>query len=147
MGAGRDAQLRVRFDYHTGLRRDAFDAAELTGSWDRRGRGSPDVRTTAPMRKTTDRTAAGGSPRRSNWAPGQDLLVIASLNNQPFDATSYQIQHPALADAGWREIFNSDAARYGGDNVGNLGAALRAAGGTLAAVVPANGLVILERAL
>ena len=26
------ARQRVRFDYHTGLRRDAFDAAELTGS-------------------------------------------------------------------------------------------------------------------
>jgi 1,4-alpha-glucan branching enzyme len=73
--------------------------------------------------------------------------VIASLNNQPFDAPSYQIQHPALADAGWREVFNSDAARYGGDNVGNLGATLRAASGTLEAVVPANGFVILERAL
>jgi 1,4-alpha-glucan branching enzyme len=81
------------------------------------------------------------------WAPGQDLLVIASLNNQPFDAPGYRIQHPALADAGWREVFNSDAARYGGDNVGNLGATLRAAGGTLEAVVPANGFVILERAL
>jgi 1,4-alpha-glucan branching enzyme len=72
--------------------------------------------------------------------------VIASLNNQPFDAPTYQIQHPALADAGWREVFNSDAARYGG-NVGNLGATLRGAGGTLAAVVPANRFVILERAL
>jgi hypothetical protein len=32
------ARQRVRFDYHTGLRRDAFGAAELTGSWDRQGR-------------------------------------------------------------------------------------------------------------
>ena len=28
----------------------------------------------------------------------------------------------AIPDAGWKEIFNSDAAIYGGQNVGNSGA-------------------------
>jgi 1,4-alpha-glucan branching enzyme len=48
------ARQRVGFEYHTGLRRDVFDAAELTGSWDQQGRSSPDAWAAAPMRKSTD---------------------------------------------------------------------------------------------
>jgi hypothetical protein len=84
MGAGRDAQLRVRFDYHTGLRRDAFDAAELTGSWDRRGRGSPDVWTTAPMRKTTDQDGC--------WR----FTAEVELGPRPGSAGDREPQQPAV---------------------------------------------------
>lgn len=41
--------------------------------------------------------------------------------------------------------FNSDSHFDGGDDVGNQGAALHAAAGTLGVVLPANGFVILER--
>lgn len=72
------------------------------------------------------------------------FLVVSSLNNRPF-ASGYVIQHPSVAGARWKEVFNSDAARYGGDNVGNGGATLQANGAELDVVVPANGIIILRR--
>jgi hypothetical protein len=41
--------------------------------------------------------------------------------------------------------FNSDAAAYGGANVGNLGATLQADGSGIELVVPPNGIVVLQR--
>jgi 1,4-alpha-glucan branching enzyme len=79
------------------------------------------------------------------WDAGSEYLVVASLNNAAFDKPSYTLRHPALGSAGWRERFNSDSAAYGGDNVGNSGATLRANDGTLGVIVPANGFVVLER--
>jgi 1,4-alpha-glucan branching enzyme len=78
------------------------------------------------------------------WSDPEDLLVVGSLNNRAF-ASGYRVSHPELADGLWREIFNSDSALYGGDNVGNAGAAVRAAGGSLVAVLPANGFVVFQR--
>ncbi|MEA2219147.1 MAG: 1,4-alpha-glucan branching enzyme [Solirubrobacteraceae bacterium] len=74
-----------------------------------------------------------------------ELLVVGSLNEHPFDAPDYRIDHPAIADGTWRERFNSDATAFGGDGIGN-GATRRAAGGSLGVVVPAMGFVVLERA-
>lgn len=52
------------------------------------------------------------------WTPGgDDLVFVASFNNSPFD--SYCLGLPLSGD--WLEIFNSDAAAYGGDNRGNGG--------------------------
>ncbi len=73
-------------------------------------------------------------------------MFVGSLNNTPFDAPGYTLHTPSLGDHRWRECFNSDAARYGGDNVGNEGAAIQATGGELTLVVPANALVVLRRA-
>ena len=50
-----------------------------------------------------------------------------------------------IPDASWREIFNSDAAIYGGDNVGNWGAAIPSAGGRLTVNLPARGLLVFVR--
>ena len=80
------------------------------------------------------------------WDETGELLVVASLNNSAFDQPGYTLEHPRLAGAGWRESFNSDAAAYGGENVGNQGATLRPAGARLDVVVPANGVVVFERA-
>jgi 1,4-alpha-glucan branching enzyme len=77
------------------------------------------------------------------WDDTGDLLVVGSLANTSYDA--YRLVHPSLGDDGWRELFNSDSGDYGGDDVGNRGATLRAAGGVLDLVVPANGFVVLER--
>jgi 1,4-alpha-glucan branching enzyme len=78
--------------------------------------------------------------------PGEQMLVVASLNNLPF-AGGYAIQtDPArLPAGGWTEVFNSDSALYGGDNVGNGGATLAAANGQINAVIPANGFVVLQK--
>jgi 1,4-alpha-glucan branching enzyme len=55
-----------------------------------------------------------------------EVLVVASLNNHPFQ-NGYRIEtDPNRLPAGsWRETFNSDSDIYGGANVGNLGAAIR----------------------
>lgn len=76
----------------------------------------------------------------------QQLLVLASLNDVPFDH-GYVIATDSsrLPAGGWRENFNSDAAIYGGDNVGNGGRTLQADGGQINAIIPAHGFVVLEK--
>jgi 1,4-alpha-glucan branching enzyme len=81
--------------------------------------------------------------RRS--AGRDDLLVVVSLNNHVFDQYVIQTDPWRLADAQWRELFNSDAAIYGGDNVGSFGADLPAGNGRIQLRLPANGLVVLEK--
>jgi len=78
----------------------------------------------------------------------EDALVIATLANRPFDR-GYVIEAPGarLPDGTWREIFNSDAGVYGGDDVGNGGGVVNSIGGRLDAVIPANGFVVLLRLL
>jgi 1,4-alpha-glucan branching enzyme len=79
-------------------------------------------------------------------APSQQLLILASLNDAPFDQ-GYLIgtDSSRLPDGGWQEIFNSDAAVYGGDNVGNSGARLPVNNGQTKAVIPAHGFLVLQR--
>ena len=76
----------------------------------------------------------------------QQLLVVASLNDAPFDHGYVIWTDPArLPDGWWQEIFNSDAAKFGGDNVGNGGSTLQVNGGTINAVIPARGFVVFEK--
>lgn len=78
--------------------------------------------------------------------PGQQLLILASLDDSPFDH-GYLIGTDSwrLPAGGWQEIFNSDAAIYGGDNVGNGGATLQVNSGQMNAVIPAHGFVLFEK--
>ena len=73
-------------------------------------------------------------------------IVIACLNNSPF-AWGYRIQKNLLAipDGEWKEIFNSDDAIYGGQNVGNRSGPISSSGAALTATLPANGLVVLVK--
>jgi 1,4-alpha-glucan branching enzyme len=77
---------------------------------------------------------------------GNDLLVVASLNNGAF-LNGYVIatDDTRLPTGAWRETFNSDSSIYGGNNVGNYGAAIPAAGGRIELRIPANGLLVLQR--
>jgi 1,4-alpha-glucan branching enzyme len=79
-------------------------------------------------------------------AASQQLFVLASLNDTPF-AQGYFIgtDSARLPAGGWQEIFNSDAAIYGGDNVGNSGATLQVSNGQVNAVIPAHGFVVFEK--
>jgi 1,4-alpha-glucan branching enzyme len=77
------------------------------------------------------------------WDNTGDFIVVGSLSNAAYGA--YRISHRSLGDDDWRERFNSDSQFYGGGDVGNQGAALGAAAGTLELVLPPNGFVILER--
>jgi 1,4-alpha-glucan branching enzyme len=74
------------------------------------------------------------------------LLVVASFSNGPF-LNGYIIQTEPwrLPDGAWLEIFNSDATVYGGQNNGNLGAALPGNSGRIEVRLPANGFVICQR--
>jgi 1,4-alpha-glucan branching enzyme len=78
------------------------------------------------------------------WLDDEALIVVASLNNTAF-ANGYTIAKDLLGipDAGWKEIFNSDSAAYGGRNVGNQSALMHSSGGRLDVVLPAAGFVVL----
>ncbi len=80
------------------------------------------------------------------WIDDDEIIVVASFNDTAF-ANGYVIAKDlvGIPDAGWKEIFNSDGAGYGGQNVGNLGAIVGSRGGRLNVVVPAAGLVVFAR--
>lgn len=73
-------------------------------------------------------------------------LVVASLNNRPFD-DGYTIQSSTerLSPGAWQEVFNSDSRFYGGSDVGNVGATLPSQDGRISMQLPANGLIVLRR--
>jgi 1,4-alpha-glucan branching enzyme len=80
------------------------------------------------------------------WTGEEEVIVAASLNNTAF-ASGYQIEKDLLAipNAGWKEIFNSDAAIYGGQNMGNSGATILSNQGCLNIIIPANGFVVFAK--
>jgi 1,4-alpha-glucan branching enzyme len=63
------------------------------------------------------------------------FLVAGSLRDEPYG------EYRLPVGGAWREIFNSDAARYGGADVGNGGATLEG----MTIVLPANGFVVFRR--
>ena len=75
----------------------------------------------------------------------EDALVIGTLANRPFDHGYTIASANGRMDGTWKEIFNSDAAIYGGDDVGNGGGIITSNGGRLDAVLPMNGFVVLLR--
>jgi 1,4-alpha-glucan branching enzyme len=80
------------------------------------------------------------------WDASGEFIVLASLNNTPFNTPGYIVNHPDIwGGSQWREIFNSDASSYNGDNIGNYGATLTAQPASLEAIIPANGVVLLQR--
>jgi 1,4-alpha-glucan branching enzyme len=78
------------------------------------------------------------------WMGSEEVIIVASLNNAPFEQ-GYIIQKDLLAipDGQWKEVFNSDAAVYGGQNIGNQAAQLPSAEGRLNVILPASGFVVL----
>jgi 1,4-alpha-glucan branching enzyme len=75
-----------------------------------------------------------------------NLLIVASLNNQSFPTYTIQTETSRLPDGNWQEIFNSDSAVYGGQNIGNAGGSLPASNGQINLTIPANGLIVLAKA-
>jgi 1,4-alpha-glucan branching enzyme len=80
------------------------------------------------------------------WSGDEQVIIAASFNSACF-ADGYIIAKDLLAipDAGWKEVFNSDAASYGGKNVGNGGAVVPSQQGRLNVVIPASGFVVLVK--
>ena len=75
---------------------------------------------------------------------GDDFLVVASLNNHPFDR-GYELSGLRIPSGNWREIHNSDSSKYGGNNVGNGGGTVGSLDGRLTVVIPANGILVFKR--
>lgn len=80
------------------------------------------------------------------WDENEKLLVIASLNNQPF-AFGYEIENSKLNGGFWQEIFNSDDTSYGGNNVSNLETVIPVINNIIRVVIPANGFIVLQKKL
>jgi len=75
----------------------------------------------------------------------EEVIVVGSFNNSAFQA-GYVIENDMLRpNAGWQEIFNSDAGIYGGQNVGNAGSTITAVDGRLNVVIPAAGFVVFQK--
>jgi 1,4-alpha-glucan branching enzyme len=77
------------------------------------------------------------------WQGAENHLVIASFSNHP--KVPCRIHSSRLGEERWREIFNSDAARFGGTNLGHLGGVIHANDGVLECLPPANSLLVFER--
>ena len=69
------------------------------------------------------------------WEGDQRMLVVTSLKDAPF-SEGYTLRHEHLERGRWREVFNSDSARYGGNNAGNAGSVLRCDEEGLTVVIP-----------
>jgi len=81
----------------------------------------------------------------TRFAGSDRLLVVASLNNHSFAEYVVQTEAWRLPDGTWSEVFNSDAALYGGNNVGNASAGLPVVNGAIQFTLPANGFVVFEK--
>lgn len=73
------------------------------------------------------------------------LLIIASLNNQSFESYLIEGDSYRLAEGLWKEIFSSDAKLYEGFNQGNAGASILSQNGRIQLVILANGLLVLVK--
>ena len=80
------------------------------------------------------------------WSGDEEIIVVGSLNSIPF-SNGYVIEKDLLAipNAAWKEVFNSDAAIYGGQNIGNRGAVIPSNHGRIDVVIPASGFVVLVK--
>ncbi len=80
------------------------------------------------------------------WEGDEQVIIVVSFNNSPF-ANGYVIEKDLLCipDTYWKEVFNSDADIYGGQNIGNQSAAIPSSQGRLNVVTPACGFVILVK--
>ena len=75
------------------------------------------------------------------WRNGAECLVVTSLADQPF-ADGYDLESNLLPDRPWREILNSDAASYGGWNIGNFGTTINSRAGRMRLRLPASGAIV-----
>lgn len=78
------------------------------------------------------------------WGDRDCFLIFANLCDQPY-ASGYNVSHPDIGCGLWREVLNSDSAAYGGNNVGNHGAAVPSHNGFISVIIPYAGLVVFKR--
>jgi 1,4-alpha-glucan branching enzyme len=78
------------------------------------------------------------------WLGTEQVLIAASLNNTAYMSYTLETDSYLLPNGGWQEVFNSDAAIYGGTNTGNEDAVIQSLKGIMTFVIPANGIVIFK---
>jgi 1,4-alpha-glucan branching enzyme len=76
------------------------------------------------------------------WNGPEHYMVISTLSDVGYP-DGYTVSVPDDARGQWREIFSSDAVRYGGEGVSNT-EDVSAADGELTVKVPARGFVVLR---
>ncbi|PTL79775.1 malto-oligosyltrehalose trehalohydrolase [Vitiosangium sp. GDMCC 1.1324] len=69
---------------------------------------------------------------------GEEYLMVGSLNRKNLEGYTLP-----LPPGNWKEVMNSDAAAYGGNNFGNYGATL--SGGNTKVNIPAAGYVVFKK--
>jgi maltooligosyltrehalose trehalohydrolase len=69
----------------------------------------------------------------------EEYLIVGSLNRQNLEG--YDMPLPP---GNWKEVLNSDAGAYGGNNFGNFGATLNG-GGTTKVNIPSAGYVVFKK--
>lgn len=79
------------------------------------------------------------------WDGDEEVIIVASFNNAAFNGYVIEKDLLAIPNAHWKEVFNSDAAIYGGQNIGNGGAIIPSNQGRLNVVIPANGFVVFVK--
>ncbi|MDD1610079.1 MAG: alpha amylase C-terminal domain-containing protein, partial [Methylococcaceae bacterium] len=79
------------------------------------------------------------------WSGDEEVIIVASLNNTAFNGYVIEKDLLAIPNARWKEVFNSDAAIYGGQNIGNGGAIISSNQGRLNVTIPANGFVVFVK--
>jgi 1,4-alpha-glucan branching enzyme len=87
--------------------------------------------------------AAGSEQTEQNAEIGGELLIVVSLNNEPFP--SYLLRHPSVAGAPWRLRLSTDAARYGGRGGPAAETLAPGADGALDLALPAITALVFER--
>jgi 1,4-alpha-glucan branching enzyme len=78
------------------------------------------------------------------WDDDDEFFIAGSLANSAY-GHGYWLSSDRLGDSEWLEVFNSDAERYGGWNVGNAAQRLHSVNGALNVVLPACGVVVFRR--
>lgn len=100
-------------------------------------RGSSDAfKATSPVRRlfTNNADRVMAYTRGSN----DDFVVVTNFSQE--NKGSYNVHLPA--GTRWKEVFNSDAAVYGGSNGGNFGSTIDAASGL---TLPAGSTLVLQK--
>lgn len=79
------------------------------------------------------------------WDQREMFLIVATFSNFHFDNPGYNIPVDLSSEGGyWREIFNSNAEIYGGDDVGNNGGEIGYDNG-FRCVIPRNSICVYKK--
>lgn len=74
----------------------------------------------------------------------EECLIVGCLNNSHF-SFGYTINSSNITPGRWREVFNSNSAIYGGDDMGNGGRVIFSNAGSFNCIIPKNSVMIFVK--